>query len=162
MVEVIGATVTAERWPIALLRVSIRTGRCLSGDANRQRWTSPRFNLPAKTRPPPKEDTPQCAAAEPDNRAGPVPRDLAHADALGVRGGPAEPAQIDLLFGAWLRRPRLSRVLRREQPGWFPLWSPIHSILNSKRTDDAFVLALSERAGRCSARRHRGPIFPRP
>ena len=40
IVEVIGATVTVERWPTALSRVRISTGRCLSGFSNRQRWTA--------------------------------------------------------------------------------------------------------------------------
>src|SRR5260370_2998173 len=40
-VEVIGATVTVARCPIALARVRIRTGRCLSGGANRHRRISP-------------------------------------------------------------------------------------------------------------------------
>ena len=55
----------------------------------------------------------------------------AHRDALSVRGAPVEPAQIDLLFGAWLRCLRPSGLLCREQPGWFPLWSPIQSTLDS-------------------------------
>ena len=54
MVEEIGATVTVERCPTALSRVKMTTGRCLSGDANRQRWTSPRFSLPATQRHPPR------------------------------------------------------------------------------------------------------------
>ena len=50
MVDVIGATVTVARWPIALARVSTRTGRCLSGGGNRHRRTSPLLRVAATMR----------------------------------------------------------------------------------------------------------------
>ena len=62
IVEVIGAIVTVERWPNAPSRVSINTGRCLSGFSNRQRWTAPRFNLPAKPLHPPRVSIPLSSA----------------------------------------------------------------------------------------------------
>ena len=54
MVEEIGATVTVERCPTALSLVKIRTGRCLFGEANPQRCTSPRLSVPAMLLHPPK------------------------------------------------------------------------------------------------------------
>lgn len=61
-VEVIGATVTVDRWLTAPSRVSMSTGRCLSGRSNRQRWTAPRFNLPAKPLRPPTVGIPLSVA----------------------------------------------------------------------------------------------------
>jgi len=52
-VEVIGATVTGDRYRIADPRVRIRTGRSLSGGANRYRRTSPRSSRWAMPPPPP-------------------------------------------------------------------------------------------------------------
>src|ERR1017187_6002656 len=63
MVDVIGATVTVARWPIALSRVRTTTGRCLSGGLNRQRRTSPLLSVRAMTRHPPKCGTLPPAAA---------------------------------------------------------------------------------------------------
>lgn len=47
MVEVTGATVTVDKYAMALLRVSTRAGRFLSGAENWQSRTSPRIILPA-------------------------------------------------------------------------------------------------------------------
>ena len=128
----IGATIAVERWPMALSRVSMRTDRCLPGDGNRQTWTSPRFNLPAKTRPPPRDDILLSAEAGLDNRAGRAPRVPPDASASDVPGERGESAQIDLLFGAWLRCQRPSRVWRPERLVWFPVWESIHSIFDSE------------------------------
>src|SRR5207245_7486692 len=70
-VDVIGATVTVARWPIALARVRTRTGRCLSGGGNRHRRTSPRLRVAATMRPPPRCGTLPRAEAGPDTRADP-------------------------------------------------------------------------------------------
>jgi hypothetical protein len=54
IVDVIGATVTVDRYPMALSRVNTTTGLFLSGRANRYSRTSPRATLAAMLPPPPK------------------------------------------------------------------------------------------------------------
>ena len=104
-VEEMGATVTVERWPMAASRGRMRAGRCLSGDANRQRWTSPRFSFLAKPRTPPRDDTLLCAAAELGSYAGRAPQDEPCAGAAGVPEEPGELARIDSPFA--VSRPNL-------------------------------------------------------
>ena len=69
IVEVMGAMVTVARCPIALLRVKISTGRCLSGGGNLQRNTSPRLRFRATMPYPPKHEIPLPFVAWPRSRA---------------------------------------------------------------------------------------------
>src|SRR5450759_1173317 len=65
MVDVMGATVTVARWPMTVSRVRTRTGRCLSGGANRHRRISPLLTVPATPRHPPRYGTLPRAAGGP-------------------------------------------------------------------------------------------------
>src|ERR1022692_2844455 len=124
-VDEIGATVTVARWPIALSRVRTRTGRCLSGGANRKRQTSPRLSLPAMRRHPPIYGTRPPAAVEPCTRAGPAPPIPARASALGVPAELGAPTPTDSPFAA---SPRDRQKVNRSEEHTSELQSPCNLV----------------------------------
>ena len=103
IVEVMGATVTADKYAIALSRVSTSTGRCLSGRAKRYSRISPRSIAPATLPPAPSQQLQrsyQDAAGSPGDRELPGP---ASQDASGVREAPCGLAPNGLPAPAWRR-----------------------------------------------------------
>ena len=98
IVEVIGATVTFDRYPIALLRVRTTTGRFLSGGANSYSRTSPRAIRLGAIRaaiPPllPNRVLHRLQVVAWNNRDGPVLPWPEALDFAGVRARHREPAQ---------------------------------------------------------------------
>ena len=154
-VEEIGATVTVTRWLTALSRVSNRTGRCLSGRANRQRWTSPRLSLLATPQRPPTSGIPEVVAAalcSPAGRALPCPKPASASGAPLARAGLA---RTGLPVAASLRDRRPFEASNQGQPVWFPYaesipqYTPHRASLALRRCDSIWRRCLPPLAFQC-------------
>src|SRR5579863_5673582 len=120
MVDVMGATVTADTQSRALGRVSTTTGLpllVLSGLENLYRRTSPRAIVPATTPPAPKPQHLARVADTFDNPGGREPRSRAGAGVLSVREAPHAPGRNGSLAPSWPLRSSLEATLNPTRLG---------------------------------------------
>jgi len=108
IVDVIGATVTEDKYKTALSRVRTTTGRLLSGGANWYSRMSPLAILLAMPLPPPKRRIHPVFAAVGSNRHGRAPPGSSFPAASDARAARLAPRQTDFVSSA--ARPGLRHV----------------------------------------------------
>jgi hypothetical protein len=120
IVDVTGATVTVDRYGMALSRVSTRTGLFLSGGANWYRRISPRAILSAMQPRTPKEPPRhalQAAGNNPPDHALPGTEWIIAGDVHAERPAPMPNGCVS---SGRPRGPLPATAFYRERSGWFP------------------------------------------